>query len=187
MAEDNEDGKINPPPPPSTPERAPWEDMRLLINRINRLIELYEAGAVAAPGAPGAPGPAGPPGAPAEPTEVVVTTPWKAREPEEIYRESLREVGTFYTPKMVDWSDGKRLVLKVHSTLNQAIQITVIGNIRNSPTGIVEIGPALACDAQNDISIGLAWDDWHPFVGCKIVVSTAPTSGELEIEAVVQE
>ena len=182
--------KINPPPPPSTPERAPWEDMALLIDRLGRLIELFEAWAGIAPGAPGVPGVPGvpgPPGAPAVPAPVEVTAPWGAKDIEKIFKESITAAGTFYSPRMVDWSKGKRLVLRVHSTLNQSAQITAVGNIRNSPTGIVEIEPTVPCDANGDITIGLAWDDWMPYIGCKIVVSTAPTSGELEVEAVVQE
>jgi len=182
--------KIYPPPPPSTPERAPWEDIALLIERLDRLIAVLEAWtgiAPAIPGVPGVPGPPGPPAPPVTPTPVEVTTPWEAQDIEEIYRESIRTAGTFYSPKMVDWTKGKRLVLKVHSTLNQSVQITAVGNIRNNRTGIVEIGPSLPCAAANDITIGLAWDDWMPYVGVKIVVSTAPTSGVLEVEAVVQE
>ncbi|GAH68859.1 unnamed protein product, partial [marine sediment metagenome] len=141
----------------------------------------------AVPGVPGVPGPPGPPGPPAVVAPVEVTAPWEAKDIEEIFKESIRVAGTFYSSRMVDWSSGKRLVLKVHSTLNQSAQITAVGNIRNSPTGVVEIGPSLPCAAASDITIGLAWDDWHPFVGAKIVVSTAPTSGVLEVEAVVQE
>lgn len=182
--------KINPPPPPSTPERAPWEDMALLIDRLSRLIELFESWAGIAPGAPGVPGipgVPGPPGAPAVPTPVEVTAPWGAKDIEEIFKESIRAAGTFYCAKMVDWSKGKRLVLRVHSTLNQSAQITAVGNIRDSRTGVAEIEPTLPCAANSDITIGLSWDDWMPYIGCKIVVSTAPTSGELEVEAVVQE
>ena len=180
--------KVHPPPPPSTPERAPWEDIALLIERIDRLILLFEAWtgiAPGIPGVPGVPGPPGPPGAPAAPVEV--TAPWEAKAIEEIFKESIRAAGTFYSPKMIDWSKGKRIVLRVHSTLNESAQITAVGNIRNSQTGIVEIGPSLPCAAASDITIGLAWDDWMPYIGVKIVISAAPTSGELEVEAMVQE
>lgn len=47
-------GRINPPPPPSTPENAPWEDLRRLTQRLDRLIDLIEAPRV--PGVPGVPG-----------------------------------------------------------------------------------------------------------------------------------
>lgn len=178
--------RMHPPPPPSTPERALWDDIELLIKRLDRLIELFETWTPAVPGVPAPPGPPGPPGVPAAPVEV--TAPWEAEEPLEIYKESVREAGTFYSPKMVDWSKGKRLVLKVHSTLDQSCQITAVGNIRDSRTGIVEIGPANACAAKNDITIGLAWDDWMPYIGCKIVTSpgSVPTEGVLKVEAVVQ-
>ena len=185
---------IHPPPPPSTPERAPWEDIEVLIERLDRLILLLEAwtgvAAAAAPGVtvvPGVPGLPGPPGPPAVAAPVEVTTPWKAKDIEEIFKESIRTAGTFYSARMVDWTKGKRLVLKVHSTLDQSIQVTVVGNIRDNSTGVVEIGSALPCAAASNITIGLAWDDWHPFVGAKIVVSTAPTTGVLEVEAVVQQ
>jgi len=186
-------GEIHPPPPPSTPERAPWEDIAQLIKRLDRLIAALEAWpgiAPAIPGVPGVPGVPGPPGLPAPPVTpapVEVTTPWKAKDIEEIYRESIRTAGTFYSPRMVDWTKGKRLILKIHSTLNQSIQVTAVGNIRDNRTGVVEIGPSLPCAAANDITIGLAWDDWMPYVGVKIDVSTAPTTGVLEVEAVVQQ
>lgn len=182
--------EIHPPPPPSTPERAPWEDIAQLIERLDRLILLLEAWtgiAPAVPGVPGVPGPPGPPGPPAVAAPVEVTAPWETKDIEEIYRESIRTAGTFYSPRMVDWTKGKRLVLKVHSTLNQSIQVTAVGNIRDNRTGVVEIGPSLPCAAANDITIGLSWDDWMPYVGVKIVVSTAPTTGVLEVEAVVQQ
>lgn len=181
--------RVSPPPPPSTPERAPWEDIKQLIDRLDRLIALFEAWTGIAPAPPGVPGPPGVP-APVAPAvaPVEVTAPWKAKDIEEIFKESIRAAGTFYSPRMVDWAGGKRIVLKVHSTLNQSALITAIGNIRDNRIGIVEIGPALPCAANSAITIGLAWDDWMPYIGCKIVVSgTAPTTGELKVEAVVQE
>jgi len=51
--------RFNPPPAPSTPKDAPWEDMQKLIQRIDKLISLMEGPAVAAPTIvtiPGAPG-----------------------------------------------------------------------------------------------------------------------------------
>ncbi|MBA7701214.1 hypothetical protein ES703_109947 [subsurface metagenome] len=75
------------------------------------------------------------------------------------------------------------------NTLDQAVQIQPIGNIRDAIDGAVNIGIILPpCPANGNISIGLAWDDWHPFVGCDITtVAPAPISGELKVEAVVQE
>lgn len=33
---------FHPPPPPSTPERAPWDEIRLILNRLDRLIAAVE-------------------------------------------------------------------------------------------------------------------------------------------------
>lgn len=46
--------RFNAPPPPSTPERAPWEDVQRLVQRLDRLIGLLE-GAVTPGGIPGGP------------------------------------------------------------------------------------------------------------------------------------
>lgn len=189
MAEDKD--KIYPPPRPTAPKQAPWTDVQELINRLDRLTTTLESWvSVAAPAAPGAPGPTivveAAPGAPA-PTEVTVSTPWKAQDIVEIYKENPRAAGTFYSPKMLDFRNGKRLILHVHSTLDQSIQVTVTGNLRDSRGGIVEKGSAVPCEAKTDIEIGLAWDDFTCFVGVKIVISTAPTEGALLVEGVVQE
>ena len=66
---------------------------------------------------------------PAEGVEVTVKTAWVAKEPEEIYRFAIRTIGTFYSNKMVDWTRGKRLLVKVESSLDKEVQIQLIGNI----------------------------------------------------------
>ena len=49
---------LNPPPKLTTPERAPWEEVRLLARKMDELISLMKQGMVApgVPGVPGAPG-----------------------------------------------------------------------------------------------------------------------------------
>ncbi|MBA7682327.1 hypothetical protein ES703_90677 [subsurface metagenome] len=123
---------------------------------------------------------------PAEGIEVIVKTPWVAKEPEEIFREPITSADTFYS-RIVNWTEGKRLVIKVESTLNQAVQIQVIGNIIESVTKATDIGPPLPCAANSNISVGPAWDDWHPFIGVRITTAVAPTAGILKIDAVIQE
>lgn len=187
-----ERGKIHPPPPPTTPRLAPWDAVQELCNRLDRLITLMEG--VAPPTAP-APPPEWPGWEPViskldeilnklEVLEITATTVWVAKEPEEIYKKAIRATGTFYTT-MVNWTKGKRLLLSVISSLDQAVQIQPIGNIRNTTGGAVDINSALPC--TGNITIGLAWDDWHPYVGAKITVSVAPASGDLKIEAIIQE
>lgn len=188
-------GKIYPPPKPTTPRLAPWDAVQELCDRLDRLIAILEAAAPAPPVAPPAEWPGW------EPVvsklekiiiqlaklEITVTTPWVAKEPEEIFNRVIRATGTFYSDKMVNWTEGKRLLLKVDSSLDVAIQIQPIGNISSAKDGTVDINGPLPCTANGKITVGLAWDDWHPYIGVKIIVAVAPTAGILNILAVVQE
>ncbi|MBW2561255.1 MAG: hypothetical protein JRE40_10440 [Deltaproteobacteria bacterium] len=204
------EGKIHPIPPVTTPRLAPWDHVEALCNKLDRLIALMEAWAPTAP-PPTAPPPAPPPTAPppAPPPEwpgwqpviskldeiksqlaeleIKVTAPWVAKETEEIFRRAITTAGTFYSDKMVNWTEGKRLLLKVTSSLDQAVQIQAIGNINNAKDGATDINAPKPCAAGGRISIGLAWDDWHPYIGCEITIAVAPTAGTLVISAVVQE
>lgn len=117
---------------------------------------------------------------------ITVITPWKAAEPEEIYKEAIRATGTYYT-KMVDWRQGKRIFLFVHSTLNQAVTVQVVGHIANTHEGATDINSAQTCPAGDTISFGMAWENWCPYIGAKITVSAAPTSGMLTISTISQE
>jgi len=119
--------------------------------------------------------------------EVTAKTPWVAKEPEEIFSQAILTTGTFYSDKMVDWTKGKRILFKVESTLDQAVQIQLIGNTVDDMNLATDINGPLPCTANGNISIGLAWDDWHPYVGVKITVAVAPTAGILTISAVIQE
>ncbi|GAI99883.1 unnamed protein product, partial [marine sediment metagenome] len=116
-----------------------------------------------------------------------VSAPWVAKEPEQIYSSALREAGTFYSDKMVDWIRGKRLVIKVESSLDQDCDIQVIGNVADNRELAVDVGDLLTCAANSNISAGPAWDDWHPFIGVRMTLAGVPTTGILSIWAVVQE
>jgi len=113
--------------------------------------------------------------------------PWEAKEPEQIFSSPIRSAGTFYTDRMVNWTKGKRIMFKAESSLNQAVNLQVIGNIVDDRGRATDIGPALPLAANGNLSVGLAWDDWHPFVGVRITVAVAPTAGILTISAVIQE
>ena len=126
---------------------------------------------------------------PAEGIEVTVLTPWVAKEPEEIYRFAIRTAGTFYSNKMVDWTKGKRLLVKVESSLDQEVQIQRIGNIIDDMELATDIDTPKPCPAKDNISIGPAWDHWCPYIGIRITVDVAavPTAGLLTISAISQE
>ncbi|MBA7658650.1 hypothetical protein ES703_66609 [subsurface metagenome] len=119
--------------------------------------------------------------------EVSVKTSWEAKEPEQIFSGSIRSAGTFYTDKMVNWTKGKRILFKAESSLNQAVTLQVIGNIVDDKNLATDVNGALPLAANGNLSVGLAWDDWHPFVGIEIVGAVAPTAGILTISAVIQE
>lgn len=124
---------------------------------------------------------------PAEGVEVTVFTRWQAKEPEEIFNRAILSTGTFYTDKMIDWRQGKRVYFFVESTLNQDVEIQVIGNKADTKEGATDIDIAYTCPKNDNISIGPAWDHWCPYVGIKITVAVAPTAGVLTISAVTQE
>lgn len=124
-----------------------------------------------------------------------ITTLWVAKEPEEIFSQPIRAAGTFYSD-MVDWTKGKRLLIKVESTLDQSVQIQLIGSEIDSIETATEVtgavrrwfsDAALPCAPNGNISVGLGWGDWHPYIGVRITVAVAPTSGELKVKAVIQE
>ena len=119
--------------------------------------------------------------------QVTVITPWIAKDPEQIFSSAIRSAGTFYTDRMVNWTKGKRIMFKAESSLNQAVNLQVIGNIVDDKERATDINGALPLAANGNLSVGPAWDDWTPFIGIEITVAVPPTAGVLTISAVVQE
>ena len=116
-----------------------------------------------------------------------VLTPWVAKEPEKIFEQDIRAIGTFYSQKMVDFRNAKRIVFKVDSTLDENVNVQVIGNIYNDKDRATDLNGIWPCLANCSISIGPAWGDWHPYVGIKIITTVAPEKGTLQVWAVIQE
>jgi len=119
--------------------------------------------------------------------ELTVLTPWKAKEPETIFEQAIRSAGTFFSDRMVNWTEGKRLLLKAESSLDQAVQLQPFGNIDDTRMLATNIGPPVVCPANGNASIGLAWGDWIPYVGMQITTAIAPAAGLLTIRYVIQE
>lgn len=109
--------------------------------------------------------------------------------PETIYN-AMPAASPSYS-SMVDFRNAKRIVIHATSTLDAAVTLQVIGNTIDSTTEACDIDGALPLAAGSVatqyLSVGLAWDDWHPYVGIEITYAVAPTAGTLLISAVRQE
>ncbi len=133
-------------------------------------------GALGVPGVPG--------------IEVTVLTPWVGKEPQLIFQQAIRAAGNSQSDDLVDYRNAKRVVFKVESSLNQAVIVQLVGNITKSFNLATNVNGAFPCPANGNISIGLAWDDWQPYIGVIITAApppATPTAGILTIWAVEQE
>jgi len=116
-----------------------------------------------------------------------ILTPWVAGDPDLIYEESLRNAGTFFTTKRVDFRRGKRLALRAENTLDQPVILQAIGNFTDSVAGATDIGLAVPCLAAGNANIGVWGDDWQPYIAVRMTIALAPTNGVLRIYSVMQE
>lgn len=173
-----EGGKIHAPPLISTPRLAPWDAVEELCSRLDRLIAILEAWTPVEPGVP-----------PPVPPEVAVsvTTVWEAGDTKKLFNQALRAAGAYTTVEMANWTKGKRLIIFVTNTLDQMVLVQLVGHIRNTVIGSTNLNAPLPCAAFSNISVGLAWDDWHPYIGATLTLAAVPTTGVLKVEAVVQE
>lgn len=171
MTEENT-GQLHPPPPPSTPRVAPWDAVQELSNRLDRLATILEGWA-----------PGGAPGVSYEFSAI-----WEAGDKKTLLVPVAILVAGTTDSEMADFRKGKRLIIKVTSTLDQAITVQPVGNLDNTIVGATNIGLApIPCPAGANIHIGLAWGDWHPYIGVILTHAIAPTLGTVKVEAVVQE
>jgi len=187
------------PPDPTTPRKAPWDHVEELCNKLDLLISAL---GVTAPVEPGVPPvlPEVPPEFPSygpiveklEEIKKLLTVldikgviSWQAGPIQQLYYEKITTAATF-SSEMINWKEGKRLMIKATSTLDQDATIQVVGNIENTVIGSVNINAGLNCAANSAITVGLAWDDWHPYIGCQITLATAPTKGMMKIQALIQ-
>ena len=120
-------------------------------------------------------------------TAASILTPWVAKEPDKVFDQPLRGVVTFRADHMVDFRNGKRLMFHVQNNLDQAAVIQTVGSYIDSPDEVSNIGGPAGVPANGNMDIGLAWDDWRPYVGINGSIAIAATTGFLRIWAVVQE
>jgi hypothetical protein len=102
-----------------------------------------------------------------------------------VYSKDIRLIEVNTTP-VLDISVRKRVALKVKSTLDQAVTLQLIGDLDNpmsAPTNIdgsinLPIGNVTTSSAE----IGLAPDDWQPFIALQMTTLVAPTVGTITVE-----
>jgi hypothetical protein len=110
--------------------------------------------------------------------------------PVELYNAMPPGIAT-YSSIWFDWRNGKRLLIDIVSTLNQAVVIQLVGNMVADFNSAKAIGGPLNCPAYvapnlSGLDIGLAWDDWHPYIGVLITTAVAPVSGTIVVNAIEQ-
>lgn len=92
---------------------------------------------------------------------------------------------------LTDWRGAKRIVLQITSTMDVACSIQVVGNINNATASATDINGAVPLAIGNVTTqyatVGLAWDDWHPYIGARITCPVLPAAGLVTIWAVQQE
>ncbi len=92
--------------------------------------------------------------------------------------------------RMADTRHARNLVFIVRNSQNQAITVQVVGDSANSPRNpAVNVGSSQSVAANTTISIipQIEWW-WHPWMGIKLTTgSTAPTTGQIQVDAFVQE
>jgi hypothetical protein len=163
-------GEMHPPPPPSTPRIAPWDAVQELCNRLDRLLNVLEGWVF--PGGSG---------------YEALPCLWQAGPKQEILAPAAIRVPGVTVSEMADFHKGKRLILKITSTLDQNAVVQVVGNIDKTIDGAGNVGPAVPCAANANAYIGLGWAQWHPYIGVTITLAAVPTTGSIKVEAVVQE
>jgi hypothetical protein len=112
---------------------------------------------------------------------------WVAQSPVVIYS-AMPGLGTDQST-WFNFNDLKRAVIKISSTLDQAVNVQLMGNgIQDFATAVamgmaINIpvgGPLPITPAVETIGIGVN-DDWHPYLGIEITAAVAPVSGSLTI------
>lgn len=103
----------------------------------------------------------------------------------EIYNVAIVGASTYYST-WFNYTNG-RLLIDVVSTMDQACTLQVVGNISESYATAKNIGVPQNCPigsiTTSGLDIGLAFDDWHPYIGVMITTAIAPTTGSLVIKA----
>ena len=172
--------RLNPVPPLSTPEEAPWREIEALTARLDSLTSVLEKMAGITPGVPGIPGLPGLPGSGATLSagpinQILLRT-----------ANQLVPTPTLHESFPIDWTSGARLLIKAESTLDQPVTLQAVGNISNAIFRSVNINGAFILPPSGNLTIGFAWDDWHPWVWVRGTLAVQPTKGQLIVSYIIE-
>jgi len=110
-----------------------------------------------------------------------------ARGAEELFSQAVRLAGTYTFTSFLDCRNSRRILIRVISTLDQDLIIQLQGSLVDSAAAATDINGPFACPAGGIVDIGLADDDWHPYIGATMTLALAPTVGALTAWGVKQE
>lgn len=181
--------KFHWPPPGSTPEQAPWQEVEALINglgllingmglvtaKLDALLSALQAITPAVPAAPGAPA------APSIAAVATVVTQLTTGPTVEILRRAFSDLVGLSNSEVIDLTKGTTLLIKVESTLDQAVSLQPMGNIVNAIDKSTPIGLPVALPAQGNTTIIISQAFWHSYIWVRVTPVVAPAQGNLVI------
>ena len=80
-----------------------------------------------------------------------------------------------------------RPVIWAVSTLDQDVEIQVIGGIFNTAEGSVALGTWMPLAKRDTTSIAVGEEYWYPYIGVQVKVATPPTQGSVTATVAKQE
>ena len=110
-----------------------------------------------------------------------------AREPAQLFSQAVRTAGAFPFTSFLDCRNSRRILIRVVSTLDQDLIVQLQGSFVDSVAAATDINGPFACPAGGIVDIGLAEDDWHPYIGGTMTLVLVPTVGDLTVFGVKQE
>lgn len=98
-----------------------------------------------------------------------------------------RETGTFFFSKMVSLADAEQANITVRSSLDVDVSVDVVAARSDAPSEFARhstIQESVTVPMNQDVAVyNLAWDGWYLWVGVAVVITSAPTTGKLELSA----
>lgn len=99
---------------------------------------------------------------------------------------SIRATDLVYPGEMADCRAARRVLVHINNALDQTIRVTIIGNIASNYSGSSIIDEDI-CASGEKRTYGLKLEEWMPYIGVQVQALVAPTTGNVDAVAIVQE